>query len=148
MTQPPVIFRPAADCETFRIASGDTNRMARIADPIRDKVPFTAIIEIFDAHGKTPPNTHQEAYELVHVLSGSGVAHCNGESFAIARGDSFVVRPGHEHVVENPNDERLYCLTVMIPNEGFAELIHAGVKQGLDAVDLMAITGVPTSRKV
>jgi len=56
-----------------------------------------------------------------------------------------VVRPGHEHVVENPNEERLYCLTVMMPNEGFAELIHAGVKQGLDAGDLMAIAGVQTS---
>jgi mannose-6-phosphate isomerase-like protein (cupin superfamily) len=34
----------------------------------------------------------------------------NGETFPITRCDSFVVRPGHEHVVENPNDERLYCL--------------------------------------
>ena len=148
MTQSPVIIRRAADCETFRIAQGDTNRMALIADPIRDKTPFTAIIEIFDAHGKTPPNTHQDAYELFHVLSGGGVAHCAGVSFAIARGDSFVVRPGHEHVVENPNDEKLYCLTVMMPNEGFAELIHAGVKQELDAADLLAIAGLSTSRKV
>ena len=145
MTQSPVIARRAADYETFRIAPEDTNRMALTADPIRDKVPFTAIIEIFDAHGKTPPNTHQDAFELFHVLSGSGIAYCNGETFPITRGDSFVVRPGHEHVVENPNDGRLYCLTVMMPNEGFAELIHAGVKQGLDAGDLMAIAGVQTS---
>ena len=148
MTQSPVIARRAAEYETFRIAPEDTNRMALIADPIRDKVPFTAIIEIFDAHGKTPPNTHKDAYELFHVLSGSGIATCNGERFAIARGDSFVVRPGHEHVVENPNDERLYCLTVMMPNEGFAELIHAGVKQGLDAQDLLAITGVAPSGQI
>ena len=148
MTQSPVIARSAADYETFRIAPEDTNRMALIADPMRDKVPFTAIIEIFDAHGKTPPNTHQHAFELFHVLSGSGVAYCNGESFPITRGDSFVVRPGHEHVVENPNDERLYCLTVMMPNEGFAELIHAGVKQGLDAQDLLAITGVAPSGQI
>ncbi len=141
MTRSPFIARRAADYETFRIAPQDTNRMAVIADPIRDKVPFTAIIEIFDPHGKTPPNTHQEAFELFHVLAGSGVAYCNGESFAIARGDSFVVRPGHEHVIENPNDDHLYCLTVMMPNEGFAELIHAGVKQGLDAHDLKMIAG-------
>jgi len=147
MTHSPVIVRRAADCETFRIAPEDTNRMALIADPIADEVPFTAIIEIFDAHGKTPPNTHQHAYELFHVLSGSGIAYCNGERFPIAKGDSFVIRPGHEHVVENPNDERLYCLTVMMPNEGFAELIHAGVKQGLDAEDLMAIAGAADSRQ-
>ena len=147
MTQSPVIIRRAGDYETFRIAPEDTNRMALIADPIRDQVPFTAIIEIFDAHGMTPPNTHEHAYELFHVLSGDGIAHCDGKSFAITRGDSFVVRPGHEHVVENPNDERLYCLTVMMPNEGFAELIHAGVRQGLDAEDLMAIAGLPASSK-
>ena len=141
MTQSPLIARRAADYETFRIGPEDTNRMALIADPIRDKVPFTAIIELFGPHRKTPPNTHQHAFELFHVLSGSGVAYCNGESFPITRGDSFVVRPGYEHVVENPNDERLYCLTVMMPNEGFAELIHAGVKQGLDAGDLMVIAG-------
>ena len=84
--------------------------MALSADPIRDKAPFTAIFEIFDAHGKTPPNTHQDAFELFHLLSGSCIAYCNGETFPITRCDSFVVRPGHEHVVENPNDERLYCL--------------------------------------
>jgi mannose-6-phosphate isomerase-like protein (cupin superfamily) len=136
-----VIARSPASYETFRIAPADTNRMALIADPIRDKVPFTAIVEIFDAGGKTPPNTHAEAFEMFYVLSGTGIAHCSGEAFPIAPGDSFIVRPGHEHVVENTGPERLYCLTVMIPNEGFAELIRNGISMPLDAADLAVLSG-------
>ena len=135
------ILRPAESLETFRISATDTNRMALIADPIRDKVPFTAIVEIFDPHGQTPPNTHQEAFELFFVLSGRGFAHCDGKRFAVAPGDSFIVRPGHEHVVDNPYDERLYCLTVMIPNEGFAELIRSGLPEQLDSFDLSVLRG-------
>ena len=42
------IARTPEEYETFKIAPADSNRMALIADPIRDKVPFTAIVEIFD----------------------------------------------------------------------------------------------------
>jgi mannose-6-phosphate isomerase-like protein (cupin superfamily) len=137
----PVIARSPDSYETFRIAPADTNRMALIADPIRDGVPFTAIVEIFDVGGKTPPNTHTEAFEMFYVLSGRGVAYCNGEAFPIAPGDSFVVRPGYEHIVENTGPERLYCLTVMIPDERFAELIRNGIPMPLDTADLTVLRG-------
>lgn len=133
------LLKHAADYETFRITPTDTNRMAVIADPLRDRVPFTAIVEIFDAGGKTPPNTHQSAHELFFVLSGRGFAICDGNRVALSPGDSIVVRPGHEHVVENPYAEKLYCLTVMIPDEGFAELIRGGLREQLDAADLAVL---------
>ncbi len=141
MTDAPAIARGPDDYETFRISPKDTNRMALIADPIRDRVPFTAIVEIFDGYGKTPPNTHAVAYELFFVLAGSGFAYCDGKKFPVKAGDSFIVRPGHEHVVENPNPEKLYCLTVMMPNEEFAELIRSGIREPLDAADLKVIAG-------
>lgn len=133
------IARTPADYETFKIAPQDSNRMALIADPIRDKVPFTAIVEIFDVGGKTPPNTHSEAFEMFYVLSGTGIAYCNGVARAVKPGDSVIVRPGHEHVVENTGTDRLYCLTVMIPNEGFAELIRNGLPMPLDTADLAVL---------
>lgn len=139
MSFEPVIARTPADYETFKISATDTNKMALIADPIRDHVPFTAIVEIFEPGGKTPLNMHADAYELFFVLSGSGFAHCEGRSFPIGPGDSFVIRPGHTHVVENPTDRRLYCLTVMMPNEGFAELIRGGLRQSLDSDDLAVL---------
>ena len=140
MTEPAVLRTPA-DYETFRIAAGDTNRMALIADPIRDGVKFTAIVEIFDPGGKTPPNTHAEAAELFFVLSGRGRAWCDGRSVELSAGDSLLVRPGSEHVFENIGSERLYCLTVMVPNEGFAELIRSGLPAPLDAGDLAVLRG-------
>jgi mannose-6-phosphate isomerase-like protein (cupin superfamily) len=141
MAMEPAIARSPDLYETYRIAPADTNRMALIADPIRDGVPFTAIVEIFDVGGKTPPNTHSEAFEMFYVLSGKGVAYCNGEAFPVAPGDSFVVRPGYEHIVENTGTERLYCITVMMPNEGFAELIRKGISMPLDVADLAALRG-------
>jgi mannose-6-phosphate isomerase-like protein (cupin superfamily) len=133
------IAREPESYETFKIAAGDTNRMALIADPVRDRVPFTALVEIFDVGGRTPPNVHTEAYEMFYVLSGKGVARCDGKTIPIARGDSFLVRPGQEHQVENTGVERLYCLTLMLPNEGFAELIRGGVPMRLDERDLAAL---------
>jgi mannose-6-phosphate isomerase-like protein (cupin superfamily) len=138
MTEP-AIARTPADYETFRIAAGDTNRMALIADPIRDGVPFTALVEIFDPGGRTPPNSHSVATELFYVLSGEGVAICDGKATPVKAGDSVFVRPGAEHVFENTGTERLYCLTVMVPNEGFAELIRKGLPEPLDAGDLAVL---------
>lgn len=135
------VARSPADYDTFRISPKDTNRMALIADPIRDRVPFTALVEIFDPGGATPPNEHAEAFELFFVLSGRGKAVCDGRSFEVGPGDSFLVRPGNEHIVVNTGTERLYCLTVMVPNEGFAQLIRGGRREVLDAIDLAALVG-------
>lgn len=138
-----VIARGPDDYETFRIQPTDTNRMALLADPVRDGVPFTAIVEIFDEGGRTPPNTHADAYEMFYVLSGEGIATCDGESRPVRAGDFLLVRPGHEHVVQNTGPGRLYCLTVMVPNEGFAELIRSGVPLTLDAADRAVLAGRP-----
>ena len=51
------------------------------------------------------------------------------------KGDTLVLPPGMDHVVEKVGSDRLYCLTVMVPNEGLAELIRAGAVMTLDAAD-------------
>ncbi|HYF53079.1 MAG TPA: cupin domain-containing protein [Salinarimonas sp.] len=138
-----VIARGPDDCETFRIKAADTNRMTLLADPVRDGVPFTALVEIFDEGGRTPPNTHAQAYEMFYVLAGEGVATCGDVSRPLRRGDMVLVPPGHEHVIENTGPGRLYCLTIMVPDEGFADLIRSGLPQALDAVDRAALAGAP-----
>jgi len=52
-----------------------------------------------------------------------------------------VLRPGVEHVVENTGATKLYCLTLMTPNEGFAELIRNGTPVDLPAEDIAVLTG-------
>ncbi len=140
-TLPPVITRRIADLETFKISDKDTNYFAMIADPIRDKVPFSIFLEVFEPGGKTPWHHHGYAHEMFYVLSGEGKSVCNGEEIPVKPGESFIVRPGHDHEVVNTGTEKLYCLTVMIPNEGFAELVRGGFRVSLTADDITALTG-------
>ena len=135
------LHRRAGDCRTSRIKPADTNKFVMMVDPLTDKAPFISVVEIFDVGGKTPPNVHHEAHEMFYVLSGRGRAYCGGETFEVAQGDTLVLPPGLEHVVENTGSDKLYCLTVMVPNEGFAELIRAGAPMDLDAADRSVITG-------
>lgn len=141
MMTAPVIARSAAALQGFRIAPGDSNYFACLFDPLADGVSFTLVVEIFEPGGCTPPNTHSEAYESFFVLAGAGVASAGDLVMPIGPGDSFVLRPGVEHVVRNTGPGKLYCLTFMTPNEGFAELIRSGTPVELTEDDRRVITG-------
>lgn len=141
MMSAPVIGKRAADLRGFRIAPTDTNYFACLLDPLADGVSFTLVVEIFEPGGKTPPNTHTAAEECFFVLAGEGVATADGKTMPIGPGDCFVLRPGVEHVVENTGAKKLYCLTLMTPNEGFAELIRNGTPVALGADDIAVLTG-------
>jgi mannose-6-phosphate isomerase-like protein (cupin superfamily) len=70
-------------------------------DPLRDDVPFTCCVEIFDVGGKIPPNQHLYATELFFVLKGEGRATCDGKTVVLQEGDSLVVPPTGTHIIEN-----------------------------------------------
>jgi mannose-6-phosphate isomerase-like protein (cupin superfamily) len=136
----PIITRRIADLETFKISDKDTNYFAMIADPIRDQVPFSIFLEIFEPGGKTPWHRHGNAHEMFFVLSGEAKSVCNGMEVQVKAGESFIVRPGHEHEVINVGKDKLYCLTVMLPNEDFAELVRSGFRVALTPEDIATIT--------
>lgn len=125
----------------YRISPGDTNRLVLVFDPIGEAAHFVAAIEIFDVGGRTPPNVHSAAQEMFYVLAGEGVAHADGRSVALRRGDSLLLPAGVEHVIENTGSGRLYCLTLMVPNQDFAELIRAGEPAALDEEDWAVLLG-------
>jgi mannose-6-phosphate isomerase-like protein (cupin superfamily) len=131
---PPVV-KSAAEYRAYRISPGDTNRLAIIFDPIGEQTSFIACVEIFDVGGRTPPNTHMRAHEMFFVLKGEGRAHADGVSLPIRAGDSLLLPPGSSHVIENTGAARLYTLTLMVPNEEFAELIRSGTPVELDDED-------------
>ncbi len=126
MMQTAAIAKRAGDLKGFRIAPDDSNYFACLLDPLEDGVAFTLVVEIFEPGGKTPPNEHTVAEEAFFVLAGTGRAFADGVSHDVGPGDLLVLRPGTEHVVVNTGPDKLYCLTLMAPNEGFAELIRAG----------------------
>ncbi len=135
------IAKRAADLTAFRISPADTNYFACMLDPLADGVSFTLVVEIFEPGGKTPPNSHGVAEEVFFVMSGTGRAIADGVVRDVGQGDVLVLRPGVEHVVENTGAGKLYCLTMMTPNEGFAELIRAGIPVELTDADRAVITG-------
>jgi len=140
MMQTPSIAKRAADLQAFRIAPTDSNYFACMLDPLADGVSFTLVVEIFEPGGKTPPNSHTIAEEAFFVMAGTGKATAGGATKEVGPGDVLVLRPGTEHVVENTGPGKLYCLTMMTPNEGFAELIRAGTPVELTAEDRAVIT--------
>lgn len=141
MMHVPAIARRPAALQGFRISPADSNYFACLFNPIADGVSFTLVVEIFMPGGRTPPNTHAIAYESFFVLAGEGKAFADGAQFDIAPGDAVVLRPGVEHVVENTGSGKLYCLTMMTPNEGFAELIRNGTPVELTDEDRAVIAG-------
>jgi mannose-6-phosphate isomerase-like protein (cupin superfamily) len=144
MTEP--LIRHACDGRVSRISPGDTNKFVMMVDPLKDKTPFISVVEIFEVGGKTPRHGHAHAHEMFYVLSGRGRAWCDGKAYAFGQGDTLVLPPGMEHVVENAGPEKLYCLTVMVPNEGFAEMIRDGADMALDAGDRTVIHGDQSGR--
>jgi len=138
----PAIAKHATDLQAFRISPGDSNYFACLLDPLADGVSFTLVVEIFEPGGKTPPNTHGIAEEAFFVLAGTGRAIAGPMTREIGPGDVLVLRPGVEHVVENTGAGKLYCLTMMTPNEGFAELIRGGTPVTLTDEDRAVIGGV------
>jgi len=135
-----MVARQVGKVEARRIAPGDTNYFALLFDPLQDGIEPVCVIEIFEPGGKTPPNSHTAAHEFFYVLAGQGVATCDGVSRPIAKGDALMLRPGTLHVIANTGPGKLYTLTFMTPNEGFAELIRAGEPVALDAEDLAILT--------
>ena len=143
MDQP--LFRRARDCRVSRISPADTNKFVLTVDPVADGAPFLSVVEIFEAGGRTPLHKHDSAHEMFYVLDGSGRAHCGDRTYDMEKGDTLVLPPGLDHVVENTGAGRLYCLTVMVPNEGLAELIRAGATMVLDDVDRATVGPITPS---
>lgn len=135
----PVIKSPK-DYQVYRISPHDSNRLAIIFDSANANTSLTCCVEIFDVGGQTPPNRHQWAVEMFFVIKGEGIAICDGKKVKIQAGDSLLVPPTGTHLIKNTGSSRLYTLTIMVPNEDFAELIRSGTPLELDAED-MAVLG-------
>lgn len=135
-------FKRPDQFEAFRIKPGESNRLVIMFDSLKEKLGFIACVEIFDVGGYTPPNTHRGADELFYVIEGEGRARCDDNWLSVRKGDVMVVPAGAEHVLENTGSGRLYTLTVMVPDEAFAQLIRSGVPDELDAEDLRVLQGI------
>ncbi|MBW4079795.1 cupin domain-containing protein [Paenibacillus sp. S150] len=134
MSIPGLVAGNFEDCPVHKITAKDTNKFVLLCD--RTQLPFTSFIEIFEEGGRTPSNEHKEAYEYFYVLKGEGLALVGGYETKIRQGSFIIVPPGNHHDIINTGKGRMYCLTTMVPDEHFSDMIKAGPEARLDEEDL------------
>ncbi|MBL7500584.1 cupin domain-containing protein [Frankia sp. CNm7] len=140
MVGPPVV-RPLGEVTAHRISPTDTVRLAVLSGPAQGS-PTTVVFEVWEPGGSQPPNSHPASTETFVVLAGHGRAHSDGHTRPIGPGDVLVLPPGSVHRIVNTSDtERLYTITVMAPDDGFAALIERGPAVALDPADLAVLRG-------
>jgi mannose-6-phosphate isomerase-like protein (cupin superfamily) len=136
----PILRRPG-DVDCWRIAAGDTTRLAVLAEPASDGSGCSVFFEIWDPGGAQPPNSHPDSDEVFTFLSGSGTAVCDGEQVDVAAGDTLRLPAGTVHRIENTGAGRLYAIVTMAVDHGFAAFVRRGVPAPLDAADLAILHG-------
>jgi mannose-6-phosphate isomerase-like protein (cupin superfamily) len=124
----------------MRIADGDTVRFALLAGP-EEANGATVVFEIWEPGGAQPPNSHSASTEWFLFLAGTGRAHCDDHVTDVAPGELLVLPPGSTHHIENTGPGRLYAITTMVPDDGFADLVRTGASAPLDADDLAVLAG-------
>jgi oxalate decarboxylase/phosphoglucose isomerase-like protein (cupin superfamily) len=67
------------------------------------------------------------------------IFHVEDRSITAACGDVVIVPEEAIHDLENPGPGRLYLLTVLSQDGGFAELLEQGVPTPLDEEDLQVL---------
>jgi hypothetical protein len=79
----------------------------------------------------------------VFIFKGEGVAICDAKKVPIKARDILLVPPTGTHLIRNTGNNRLYKLTIMVPNmvlnEYFSELVCSGIPLELDAEDMSVL---------
>jgi mannose-6-phosphate isomerase-like protein (cupin superfamily) len=132
----PVTIGPA-DLEMHRISAGDSVRLGVLAGP--EVSPVTVILESWDEGGAQPPNSHPVSTELFVFLRGQGVASCDGREVGVAAGDTLVLPATSVHFIRNTGPGRMYSITLMTPDDGFADLVRRGPAADTDDEDRAAL---------
>ncbi|MCU1491791.1 MAG: Cupin 2 conserved barrel domain protein, partial [Acidimicrobiaceae bacterium] len=95
----------------------------------------SVFLEVWDPGGAQPPNSHPSSVETFFILEGSGVAYSDADEFPVAVGGFVVLPAGTVHRIVNTGTTRLYAVTTMQPDAGFAALVEAGVPELIDESD-------------
>lgn len=134
---PPQLF-DVTGALAYRISPGDSVKLAllRPPDSMHDVSVF---LEIWDPGGSQPLNTHPGSVETFLVLAGTGTAYCDETVVALWPGQLLVLPPRSMHRIENSDAGRLYAVTTMAPDAGFAGLVRAGTPEPLEPEDLEAV---------
>jgi mannose-6-phosphate isomerase-like protein (cupin superfamily) len=144
MAAAPVV-KTIADVVPHHIGDNRTVKLAVLSGPA-DGSGTTVVLEIWEPGGAQPDNSHAESTETFVVLQGTARAHSDEHVTDLGPG-SVIVLPATSvhHIVNTSATERLYTLTVMENDGGFAELIESGPATVFDDQDA-AVLGAALAR--
>ena len=83
------------------------------------------------------------AVETFVFLRGAGRAVCDEHEVNVKAGDTIVLPAGTVHHIHNEGDGRMYSLTLMGPDEGFADLVRRGPLGPTDDEDRAIFAALP-----
>jgi mannose-6-phosphate isomerase-like protein (cupin superfamily) len=126
------------DAPCHRIAAGDTVKLAVVKSP-SGPADSSVSFEVWDPGGSQPPNSHPLSVEMFWFVHGTGVATSDGVEHEVCAGQLLVLPAGSLHHIRNTGPGRLYAVTVMSPDDGFAALVAAGPTDLLDDDDLAIV---------
>lgn len=138
-TVPAPVVRRVADVTPHFIGDNRTVKLAVLAGPA-DGSTTTTVFEIWEPGGAQPDNSHEDSAETFVVLQGTARAHSDDHVVDLTAGDVLVLPTGSvHHIVNTSATDRLYTLTVMASDGGFAELIETGPVASFDEADLAVL---------
>ena len=132
----PRILHPE-QLQGYRLGSHDHCRLALLNRP--ESGGCTMFLEVHDPCDRVPPHSHHHAAELFFILRGRVVFHVGDRSIGASGGDFVVVPEDALHDLENPGPDRVYLITVLSSDGGFADLLEHGIPTPLDAEDLAVL---------
>jgi len=95
---------------------GRHHKMVVGSDPsILDCSKMCAGVAWFPPESHAPAHVHQEAEEVLYVLSGRGAFYFDGNPEAVAVGDFVSVPAGVQHSIRNDAQEAMKVLYVFSP---------------------------------
>lgn len=138
-------YKDVEAARPYHISAGDTVKLAVVHYP-DDVYDVSVLYEVWEVGGAQPVNSHSRSVETFWFLSGSGVAFSDGSEIEVAAGGFLVLPPKSRHRIANTGDSRLYAITTMSPDDGFAKLVSSGVPTTFDPEDLAVLRGLVSRR--
>jgi mannose-6-phosphate isomerase-like protein (cupin superfamily) len=124
------------------IGDNRTVRLAVLSGPA-DGSGTTVVLEIWEPGGSQPDNSHEESTETFVVLQGTARAYSDDHVADLGPGNVIVLpATSVHHIVNSSATERLYTITVMENDGGFADLILTGPEAFLDDADAAVLGAV------
>ncbi len=120
-----------ADARARVISSGERVKLALLRGP--DEVHDASVfLEIWEPGASQPLNSHPRSVETFLFLKGEGVAYCDDVCLAVRAGQLLVLPARSLHRIESDPASKLFAITTMTPDDGFAAVVGRGEEVDLD----------------